>query len=81
MVWWMKWQIFTPLLLLQCLNLFWYFLIWRVFWRYVLGFAYTRQSRWLTWRERAVMGSSLKDERSDDEGSDDESIASEKKRS
>jgi len=62
MVWWMKWQIFTPLLLLQCLNLFWYFLIWRVFWR-------------------AVMGSSLKDERSDDEGSDDESIASEKKRS
>ncbi|KAJ7644087.1 longevity-assurance protein 1 [Roridomyces roridus] len=30
MVGWMKYQIFAPLLLLQCLNLFWYFLIWRV---------------------------------------------------
>ncbi|PIL37122.1 hypothetical protein GSI_00814 [Ganoderma sinense ZZ0214-1] len=30
MVWWMKYQIFTPLVLLQALNLFWYFLIWRV---------------------------------------------------
>jgi very-long-chain ceramide synthase len=36
MVWWMKWQIFTPLLLLQFLNLFWYVLIWRVLWRYVV---------------------------------------------
>ena len=35
MVWWMKWQIFTPLLLLQFLNLFWYIPIWRVLWRYV----------------------------------------------
>ncbi|KZT26078.1 longevity assurance proteins LAG1/LAC1 [Neolentinus lepideus HHB14362 ss-1] len=30
MVWWMKWQIFAPILLLQCLNLFWYYLILRV---------------------------------------------------
>jgi len=61
MVWWMKWQIFIPLVLLQLLNIFWYFLIWRIF-------------------LRAVMGSSLKDERSDDEGSDDESSALKKKR-
>ena len=27
MVWWMKYQIFAPILLLQFLNLFWYFLI------------------------------------------------------
>ncbi|KAI0638159.1 TLC domain-containing protein [Trametes polyzona] len=33
MVWWMKYQIFAPLLLLQALNLFWYFLIWRIAWR------------------------------------------------
>ncbi|KAI5124910.1 hypothetical protein M0805_007338 [Coniferiporia weirii] len=30
LVWWMKYQIFVPILLLQFLNLFWYFLIWRV---------------------------------------------------
>jgi len=37
MVWWMKWQIFTPILLLQCINLFWYFLIWRILWRVVMN--------------------------------------------
>jgi very-long-chain ceramide synthase len=35
---WMQWQIFIPIFLLQCLNLFWYFLIWRILWRYVLPF-------------------------------------------
>ncbi|TFY50933.1 hypothetical protein EVJ58_g10825 [Rhodofomes roseus] len=30
MVWWMKYQIFAPILLLQFLNLFWYALIWRI---------------------------------------------------
>lgn len=25
MVWWMKYQIFVPLLLLQFLNIFWYY--------------------------------------------------------
>ncbi|KIJ70047.1 hypothetical protein HYDPIDRAFT_121394 [Hydnomerulius pinastri MD-312] len=30
MVWWMKYQIFIPVLLLQILNLFWYFLICRI---------------------------------------------------
>ncbi|TCD69653.1 hypothetical protein EIP91_006670 [Steccherinum ochraceum] len=33
MVWWMKYQIFAPILLLQCLNLYWYFLIWRIAYR------------------------------------------------
>ncbi|WVQ99875.1 hypothetical protein IAU59_007018 [Kwoniella sp. CBS 9459] len=28
--WWMKWQIFVPIFLLQLINLFWYFLIWRI---------------------------------------------------
>ncbi|KAI0304098.1 TLC domain-containing protein [Russula brevipes] len=32
---WMQWQIFIPILLLQCLNLFWYFLVWRILWRVV----------------------------------------------
>ncbi len=35
---WMQWQIFIPILLLQILNLFWYLLIWRVLYRYVLSF-------------------------------------------
>ncbi|KAH7887665.1 longevity assurance proteins LAG1 LAC1, partial [Phlebopus sp. FC_14] len=30
LVWWMKYQIFVPIFLLQLLNLFWYYLIWRV---------------------------------------------------
>ncbi|VDB90085.1 unnamed protein product [Peniophora sp. CBMAI 1063] len=33
MVWWMKWQVFAPLVLLQALNLFWYYLILRVLYR------------------------------------------------
>ena len=32
---WMRYQIFTPLALLQLLNLFWYFLILRILFRYV----------------------------------------------
>ncbi len=35
MVWWMKYQIFLPILLLQFLNLFWYFLAVRIGYRYV----------------------------------------------
>lgn len=30
MVWWMKYQIWTPIFLLQIVNLFWYFRIWRI---------------------------------------------------
>jgi len=33
LVWWMKYQMFAPLLLLQFLNLFWYFLILRIAFR------------------------------------------------
>ncbi|EPQ59908.1 hypothetical protein GLOTRDRAFT_125743 [Gloeophyllum trabeum ATCC 11539] len=33
MVWWMKWQIFVPILLLQFLNLFWYYFMLRILWR------------------------------------------------
>ncbi|KAJ4478216.1 longevity assurance proteins LAG1 LAC1, partial [Lentinula aciculospora] len=35
--WWMKYQVFTPLLLLQFLNLFWYLLIIRVLHRAVVS--------------------------------------------
>lgn len=35
LVWWMKYQIFTPLFLLLLLNIFWYFLVWRIAYRYV----------------------------------------------
>ncbi|RDX55587.1 longevity assurance proteins LAG1/LAC1 [Lentinus brumalis] len=33
LVWWMRYQIFAPLLALQGLNLFWYFFIWRIAYR------------------------------------------------
>jgi len=33
--WWLKYQMFLPILLLQMVNLFWYFLIWRVILRVV----------------------------------------------
>ena len=33
MVWWMKYQVFAPILALQGLNLFWYFVIWRIAYR------------------------------------------------
>ena len=69
MVWWMKYQIFAPLLLLQCLNLFWYYLILRILWRYV---SFTRaQQLILTRCCRAVMVGEADDVRSDDEGDDE----------
>ena len=37
MVWWMKWQVFAPLVLLQALNLFWYYLILRVLYMCVVS--------------------------------------------
>ena len=43
MVWWMKYQVFVPLVLLQILNLFWYFLMWRIAFRYVFP---TRAHPW-----------------------------------
>lgn len=41
MVWWMKWQMFAPMMMLQVLNLFWYYLILRVLYRYVYSFPTT----------------------------------------
>ncbi|KAI0750712.1 longevity assurance proteins LAG1/LAC1 [Daedaleopsis nitida] len=41
MAWWMRYQIFAPILLLQFLNLFWYFLICRIAYRYVDGTTFT----------------------------------------
>ncbi|KAG0142312.1 hypothetical protein CROQUDRAFT_662675 [Cronartium quercuum f. sp. fusiforme G11] len=35
LVGWMKWQIFGPIMMLQFLNLFWYFLIWRIVFRMI----------------------------------------------
>jgi len=37
MTWWMQYQIFAPILLLQFLNLFWYFLIWRILFRAIFS--------------------------------------------
>lgn len=56
LVWWMKYQVFVPILLLQFINLFWYMLIWRVLYR-------------------AVFGSVIADERSDDEDEPESPIA------
>lgn len=36
LAWWMKYQVFIPIALLQALNLFWYFLIWRIIVRAVI---------------------------------------------
>ncbi|KEI41322.1 uncharacterized protein L969DRAFT_92552 [Mixia osmundae IAM 14324] len=36
---WMRYQIFTPILLLQFVNLFWYFLMWRIVFRMFNGHA------------------------------------------
>jgi len=41
LVWWMKYQIFVPILLLQFLNLFWYYLVLRIAYRAVLGVSVT----------------------------------------
>jgi very-long-chain ceramide synthase len=78
---WMKWQIFVPILLLQCLNLFWYFLIWRIFWRYALSFISCVSPRILIsrgWGDRAVTADGIKDERSDDEDSDESPVQKKK---
>jgi len=34
---WMRYQVFLPILALQCLNLFWYGLMWRIVWRMISG--------------------------------------------
>jgi len=49
---WMRYQIFAPILLLQFLNIFWYFFMLRILWR-------------------AITGTEIDDDRSDDEGDAD----------
>jgi len=34
---WMKYQVFVPIMLLQFVNLFWYYLIWRIVVRIIIG--------------------------------------------
>ena len=70
MVWWMKYQIWTPILLLQFLNLFWYFLILRIGYRYVSALIIptsaiscatpTGRSRWRTSRLWAMFAPTRK---------------------
>lgn len=67
---WMKYQVFVPILLLQFLNLFWYFLILRILWRYVLH--KNAAPLPVNVPNSAVTGSEVDDDRSDDEGDDHE---------
>ncbi|KAK4705202.1 hypothetical protein P7C70_g1010, partial [Phenoliferia sp. Uapishka_3] len=32
-----RYQIFAPIFLLQCVNAFWSYLLWRILWRLVVG--------------------------------------------
>lgn len=75
LVWWMRYQIFAPLFLLQLLNLFWYFLIWRIAYRYVQRVILFE----LSWNKphSALQTGGPDDERSDDE--DDDGGVTEKK--
>ena len=41
MAWWMRYQIFAPILLLLFLNLFWYYLMIRIGYRWVLGLSHS----------------------------------------
>ena len=67
---WMKYQVFTPLLLLQFLNLFWYYLILRILYRYVMYCNF--------WRERFTPHRAIFQSRIDDVRSDDEDESNEK---
>ena len=74
MVWWMKYQIFVPILLLQFLNLFWYYFVLRIAYRYVgnvrfvciLTDSFCELDRALTGRDDVA------DDRSEGDASDDE---------
>ena len=68
MVWWMKYQIFFPILLLLCLNLFWYFLILRIAFRYAsIILSYHVQAMNSDTQLRAITDIQTTDDRSDDE--------------
>lgn len=69
LAWWLQPVIFASIFFLQLINLFWYFLILRILFRYVdLGFAL--RCRLLIERPpllRALFSKSLSDERSDED--------------
>ena len=74
MLWWMKYQIFVPLLLLLFLNLFWYYIMIRVARRYVLTLNDSLHQHDLPFHTHsAIKEGNTTDERSDDEddGKDD----------
>jgi len=68
MVWWMQYQVLVPIILLQLVNLFWYFLIWRILLRYTDVQCIVR---YLTKSYRVLFQSELVDERSEDGDDDD----------
>lgn len=37
LLWGRRYQIFAPIFLLQCVNAFWSYLLWRILWRLVVG--------------------------------------------
>ncbi len=73
MVWWMKYQIFVPIFLLHLLNLFWYYLIIRIAYRYVSRDFYSfLHTDIKTYYNSAVFDSrGATDVRSDDEDDDE----------
>ena len=74
MVWWMQYQIFVPILLLQFLQLFWYMLMWRIAYRYVNLF----RGHWsfsltvISSHSALFSNAEMTDSRSDDEDDDEE---------
>lgn len=67
----MKYQIFAPIFLLQLINLFWYFLILRILYRYVCGTLYRSRTD-SAFFGSAVFLSQLADDRSDEEDEGEE---------
>ena len=67
---WMKYQVFTPLFLLQLLNIFWYFLILRILFRYVWQYHGVRTE--LRRDYSTLLTGNPDDDRSDDEGDGEE---------
>jgi len=69
---WMRYQIFGPILLLQFLNLFWYFSILRIAKRLVVLGPKQTLSHYMFLSCSAIFVGEVEDERSDDEGDDDD---------
>lgn len=69
LTWWMKYQIVFPIAALQVLNLFWYYLIWRILIRLVELPQWIRSVLMNFYR---AFGSGVDDVRSDDEDDGDD---------